>query len=504
MKANNLMVFVLQEVMGTQKRYCLLCAAFAGVTAVLLGGLVVIDDVWDQQPLLFLNRALPINVARIITTRDDTVAHALDGKHYRLGRLEVKDGLALLEDRLKSYNNPVYKDDLNELVALLGGHAMALEIAAARIKHPQRLQAILKDLKNGIGRGTLNGLRLRGDSRDFNLEKALSYSYLQMTEEEQGQFRALGVLAAEAPITIENAAAIWGIDDFMVAQNNLSDLVDLSLLDEKADEKMGAIYYQHNLLHTYAQALLDRAGELEHTSWIHACYYEQLASNVENSKGNKEFFTLDFHIKNLQSAIHWSVEHEPALFVKLMTGCCQFLRLYGHLELFEEYMPKAVVTAEGLGKVHSQAYLLRHWGELEIHQHHLDQARTYFDLALPLLRSIDDQLNEANVLRDLGELHDKLNNLDEARKHFEAALPLFRAVHNLRGEAHVFLSLGVLEDQLDHHDLSCDYLEQALSLYTSIHDQTGEAQVLLMLGRQEMRINNFELASTHFKNALSF
>ena len=87
---------------------------------------------------------------------------------------------------------------------LLGGHALALEIAAAQIKKPSRLATILHELEQGIGRGTLSTLKLApGDGRDENLERSFALSYERLNPEEQCLFRALGVFAEESQITAE-------------------------------------------------------------------------------------------------------------------------------------------------------------------------------------------------------------------------------------------------------------------------------------------------------------
>jgi len=72
-----------------------------------------------------------------------------------------------------------------------------------------------------------------------------------MTEEERRRFRLLGVFVAEAPITVEAAAAQWGMEDLDDVGRGLSDLADLSLL-----ERDGDIYRQHSLLQAYAHTLL--------------------------------------------------------------------------------------------------------------------------------------------------------------------------------------------------------------------------------------------------------
>ena len=199
--------------------------------------LVIFDDVWPQAPLDLLSRALPANAVRLITTRNRVVAQGISRKVIELDRLDLQDGLELLEDRLNdqddaTYHDAAYHQDLKELVGLLDGHALALEIAAAMIRQPVWMAEILSALREGIGQGRLDHLQVPED-RDLNLERSLALSYERMAPEQRSRFRALGVFAPETPITPEAAAAIWGLQGEHALRDAslfLRELADLAFL----------------------------------------------------------------------------------------------------------------------------------------------------------------------------------------------------------------------------------------------------------------------------------
>ena len=160
--------------------------------------LVIFDDLWYPAPLRFLSRALPPDAVQLVTTRFTTVAQAIGATIVPLERLNLADGLALLEERLHCQNDKTHRPLLEALVSLLGGHALALEIAAAHIKKPSRLETVSQELVQGIGQGTLSGLKLSpGEERDENLERSFALSYERLTPEQQRLFRSLGVFAEE-------------------------------------------------------------------------------------------------------------------------------------------------------------------------------------------------------------------------------------------------------------------------------------------------------------------
>jgi Tetratricopeptide repeat/NB-ARC domain len=457
--------------------------------------LVIFDDVWHQAPLRFLEQALPPDAVQLITTRYANVAQTLSGKMLILDRLTPEDGLALLEDRLdcRSSTTYTYKADLEALVELLGSHALALDIAASLIKkRPSRVhavQSVIENLRQGTGRGKLDTLRLPpSEERDENLEKSFALSYERMTAQQQIHFRALGVFAAETPITPEAAASIWGIDDLNAAEKALNDQVDLALLTE-IEELAGITYRQHGLLRIYAWALLEKEGELTSASWAHAYYYKNLSVQAETTSP-KDYPLLDRHIQNLLAALQWTADNEPDLFSQLIEALSQFLQLRGQLALLETYLPKAVAAAVTVGDKHRQANLLRSLGDLENRLGNIDQARAHYDAALPLYRAERDQLGEANLLRSLGDLERRLGNIDQARAHYDAALPLYRAQRARLGEANVYKRFAEMFMAQKEWTQASTFYKQALPLYVAEREPLGQAGTLIGLGRARFELGD--------------
>ena len=428
--------------------------------------LVILDDVWHPAPLRFLERALPTNAVRLVTTRYTSIAKTLGGHMMTLDRLLPEDGLALLEDRLHCQNDTRYQALLKELVALLGGHALALDIAAALIDEPSQTQTILDDLRQDIGRGELSNLSLPpSEERDENLERSLALSYEKMTGEQRSRFRALGVFVPETTLTVEALAAIWNVDE-RTARKTLLDLKNLALLN-KIEGSTDNIYRQHGLLHTYAYALLNKAGELDSARWAHAEYYANL---VERTKID-EYSLLDQHIQNIQDTLKWTVKYEPMLFSRLIASLADFLRVRGQLALLEKYLPEAIHVAEATGNKVQQASLLMRLGILESRLGNLDQARAHYDAALPLYRAERARLGEANVYMSLGDMALAQKNWTQAAVYYEQALPLFVAERDPLGQAYTLIDLGRARFELGEHEQGRQDVQRAAALFRSVSDE---------------------------------
>ena len=444
--------------------------------------LVIFDDIWDSEPLRLLEQAIPANAVRIVTTRDANIAQALDGRRKELDRLTMEDGIALLEVRLGCQGNTMYHDALKKLVETLGRHAQALDVIAARIKKPQRIEAILRELEQGVGRARLNQIKLRESQiRVENLEKSLGLSYEYMTPEEKRSFRKLGVFEEEAPITLEAAQAIWGMDNASEARNLLCDLVDLSMLEETGDS-----YRQHSLLQTYAYALMEDEGELNGTRWAHAEYYRELAWRAETATP-KDYPLLDRHMQNLQSALEWSKEHEPLLFSQLVEVLFQFLQLRGQSKKLEQYLPIAKDIAERTGHPGRQANLLQSLGDLERRLGKIDEARAHYDAALPLYRSERARLGEANIYRRVAEIFVSQRDLADARIYFEQALQLYIAERTPLGQANTLLGLGVVHFESGDLEQGKQAIQQAIELYLFMQDSESAHRAELLLAQMQDR-----------------
>ncbi|MEJ2151164.1 MAG: hypothetical protein P8Z40_17070 [Chloroflexota bacterium] len=195
-------------------------AMFAGAGELL----VVIDDIWpnDFRAAKQLLEALPVDAERILTTRFADGAKALGARLYSLRTMTQSDGMQMLFDRLAANGPPPSKNLVRRLHRIVGGHALALELAAGRCKDTSRLPTQVNRLEERIRAGDLSkvAMGVPGLGRDVSLQVSLeeSISALQDADAQNGtqlaeRLMMLGVFAEEAPFDCEAAAAVWGDDD---------------------------------------------------------------------------------------------------------------------------------------------------------------------------------------------------------------------------------------------------------------------------------------------------
>jgi tetratricopeptide (TPR) repeat protein len=515
--------------------------------------LVVLDDVWDNglDAVRLIQSACPENATILITTRSEPLVNNLHAHKEPLGTLEHDDAAIFLAQYLPDAS----AESLHALGAALGGHALAMELAARRIENEagrpgQTLQSTLMratlDYQRGIPAGTpFADLKLEsGENREDNLTKALALSYDDLKSEEQCRFRALGVLAYDAPFDQTILAALWETTPDKV--DELADTLRLLSLIQVD----GTGYRQHPLLRSYALALLRKANEIE-TTFAH--YADQIIANAS------KFDVLPLeqwgeltpylpHIHNvgdelvartanpatlsdvmLKRAQVFAVNTSRYLanrrevrqvdWIEMGLRVSRQLRDVGHEALFLnnlggyykdsgdnkqaiEYYQEALSVNSQVGNRVGEAAILTNIGAIFSVQDAHRQAIHYFGQALHLQQALGNSIGEATALVSIGLVYAKLGNNLKALSFYEQALPLQQDAADRRGEATTLGNLGRAHAELGNRQRALAYYEQALSLQRAIGNRSGEAAALNNLGLVYFDMENLKQAFEYYEKAL--
>src|SRR5262249_41206047 len=212
----------------------------------------------------------------------------------------------------------------------LDGLPLALELAAARVKH-----LTLRELHDRLMGETPLSILSDGpcDLPDHQqtMRSAIAWSYRLLTSEEQRLFRVLCVFAGEA--TGEAVAAIAGISGERL-EAVLQSLVDKSLVQHRAEE--GSCYLLLALLRAYGLEQAREQGDLEALQRGHAAVYVALAEEANQQlEGRDQMATLarlEREHDNFRAALQWLQAHgEITAALHLAGKLWLFWYLHGHL-----------------------------------------------------------------------------------------------------------------------------------------------------------------------------
>src|SRR6266436_573771 len=226
--------------------------------------------------------------------------------HYEAVALFIERAQAMKPDfSVTNANAPA----VAAICAHLDGLPLAIELAAARIKHfsPHMLLARLEQ-----GLSVLSGGARDLPARQQTLRGAIAWSYDLLSPEEQRLFRCLAVFmdgwslqAAEEVCTVSGSLE----GDIL---EGLSSPVDKSLLRQEEQAEGEVRFWMLQTLREFGLEVLARAGEIEASRRAHAEYYlalaEQAGPRLRGSEQERWFARLEQEHENLRAALSFLLE----------------------------------------------------------------------------------------------------------------------------------------------------------------------------------------------------
>jgi predicted ATPase/DNA-binding XRE family transcriptional regulator len=263
-----------------------------------------------------------------------------------------------------------------ELCRRLDGLPLAIELAAARIKHLS-LAEIRDHLDDRLG-------LLTGGPRDLPprqraMRDTVGWSYDLLDPSGQRLLRRLSVFSGwtlDSAIAV-GAAAEPGAD--LLAE--LSNLVDHSLVVLSYAPSVKPRYRMLDVVSDYAAQRLDALGERESAAQAHAAYYLALVEQAEpelRRAGQRHWHQrLEMELPNLRLAFRWSVESSAAEnALRLAGGMWMFWLWQGGLAEGRRWLTDALAMVVDDHARHAAARAKALWGASWLAYHQGDFADT--------------------------------------------------------------------------------------------------------------------------------
>ncbi len=156
-----------------------------------------------------------------------------------------------------------------------------------------------------------------------------------------------------------------------------------------------------------------------------------------------------------------------------------------------------------LGNRRAEGIVLNSLANLYKNRGRMDEARRLYEEALALHREGGDRLDEGAVLGNLGILHFNQGRMEEAQRHYEQALAIYREVGGRRYESTVLSNLGVLHWGQGRIEEARRFFEAALAIDREVGDRLTEGIVLGNLGVLHQEQGRLEEARRLFEAALT-
>jgi len=472
--------------------------------------LVVLDDVWPTGVATArkLKSLTPAGATLLVTTRFGLVSDGLAALSQAVGRLSPEKGAELLAEYLPGSSQAARE----RLSQILGGHALALKLAALRLPRLGRAQALqshIEEYRRRLADGTnfedLNLPGAPGESGEAEgLARALSYSYELLKAGEQAHFRALGALPGEVAVNGPLLAGLWGVAA-AAAESELNPLYTLGLLEDEpaAGEKW---YRLHPLLHSYARALLrqnaeeyraataayqngvirlaDQFYKLPPEEWIKQGLEAYRPHLLEVGSGLMRETGLSYPADGQGEPAFTAAVTPEVAGRALAFARNTYKYLLSRQEVREEgWLWLGLAAARHLSDRERESLFLASLGNFYKQMGEKAGGLARYEQALALVRELGDQEGgEANTLSNIGAVYSDLGDQDKALDYLQQALPLRRAVGDRSGEAATLNNIGGVYDALGDKEQALSFYNQALPLQRAVGDRSGEAVTCFNIG----------------------
>jgi predicted ATPase len=355
---------------------------------------------------------------------------------------------------------------IGNICARLDGLPLAIELAAARVKHLG-----VRELHERLARPAFLGMLSEGpqDLADHQrtMHSTIAWSYELLGESERRLFRWLGVFVAGASLDALLAVSRMSEDSVL---GGLAALLDASLLQcvESAGSRR---YTQLVTVRAYAQEQLCTKGEWEEAQERFAAYCADFVDILMPNRGNQPERTIplvEAEYENMRAALAWALETESNARGLRMVGtlrrfwAAQSQYLEG-LEWLERFIARAVSPRTD----DERAALAEAWTGVLVLSHRLDRferAREAGESALALQREVGDAALIAGAMQNLANPLGQLRDFERAKALYEECLALYRQLNQRQGMVFPLMNLGELYAITGQPRKALDLYEQSLAL----------------------------------------
>jgi predicted ATPase/class 3 adenylate cyclase/Tfp pilus assembly protein PilF len=415
---------------------------------------------------------------------------------------------------------PANEPAVREIVTLLDGLPLAIELAAARTRmlSPEQLLVRLRDRFQIL-------VGARGvQARQSTLRAAIDWSWTLLAPWEQAALAQASVFVGG--FTLEAAESVLDLSAWPEAPRAMDvvqALLDKSLLRTwtpgagqrlAIDEPYFGMYVS---IHEYAAeklrvvgALPDGAGgaAAERAAFErHGRHFARLGSEetiaaLDTHGGAARHHALALELENLVAACRRAVGRaDGPTAAATFAAASSVLLLKGPLFLAAELGTQVL----GLGTL-TPADRAR---ALQVHANALrlagrmDEARKDCEEALVLARQVGNRRLEGSVLANLGVVSARQGRMEEALRHFEEGLAIHREVGNRGAEGSVLGNLGLTHAMLGHVDESLRQHLESLAIHREVGNRRTEGSVLSSLASLHRRQGRMAEALRYYQEALA-
>lgn len=426
---------------------------------------------------------------------------------------------ALFLDRVRAIQPDFTLADaasVGEICRRLDGLPLAIELAAARIRH-LTLGEIVSQLTARLALLSAGPRDL--PKRQQTMRGAIDWSCDLLPPEARSLFARISVFRGR--FTADAARAVAGDSD-------LERLVSANLL-RRDDQHFEML----EVLREYALERLTESGDLPAAQRQHAAYYRDYLETADPHLTGAEqavwFGLLEDARHNLRAALDWSLEHREyeitgrisaviwrlwlvhshlnegrqrlaqalrirdqlsdSLRAKVLRGASRLEFFTSNYARAETLLAESLALHRASGDKNGQVICLIELGEIRSFQGDYAGAQAYFSEAQALM---DDPCSNGRLLDNLGSVARMRGNYAEAEAYYRQSLDAERASGSPEGRARVLNNLAEMLRAQGKQTEAVELYQESLALYRQLDIPYGIGGVLLNLAAAERDLGNHQ------------
>jgi predicted ATPase/DNA-binding XRE family transcriptional regulator len=418
-----------------------------------------------------------------------------------LAPLDQPEAVRLLQDRASAVQPGLPADDAEyaEVAAQLSGLPLAIELAAAKLRHVSL--STLREL-------LLRPLDVLGDGprdlppRQQAMRTTIRWSYELLDEADRRSFRRLGQFAGSWDLPM--ATALLDGDPF----DRLGRLCDQALVqpDPVASDELGRPAWRMlDPIREFAMEHLLASGEASEVRRTHARLTAEAADaaaasllGTDQGRGRAQLQVL---LPNVRAAFGWSIEAGDAdLALRIAGTMWMFWRMVGRFTEGRQALTAALALPGAHGSAHRPRAL---WAAGWLAYHQNDQASAARYAEELLAAAGEDPMLRRNAATLLGNLAMAERRFDDAVRLLDEALALARTAGSEWHVAASLLNLGTATLHDDELETAERLLDEAKQAFEEVGDRHFVARCILELGYGALVGNDDRGARRWFAAALS-
>jgi len=195
-------------------------------------------------------------------------------------------------------------------------------------------------------------------------------------------------------------------------------------------------------------------------------------------------------------------QYKPLQLALIYSGQAYAYRVLWHKNDAISFFERVLLIVRREKDLNKESRTLNELGETYYSLGYRDEALKYYQNSLQVAKEIADFGVEGEVLNNLGRVYRVIGQKNESLKYYQEALMIKRSIKDRKGEGSVLNNIGMLYRTWGENEEALQYYQEALYIRREVNDRRGEGITLNNIGAIYRTLDKFEDSLQYLRDAL--